>query len=142
MDLKPELKLLENTWPDGAHAGKKIVAYHQIDGCDQVATARSFSEDVYVILLLLLISPRRPVLLEAVPAVDGPLAVWLEGNLRFLPAVGTGDLVHLARGPVIATTPILVSSVAHGNPFLGSSGWTRRRGGHRDKGYLLFRTDA
>ena len=63
-------------------------------------------------------------LLEAVPAVDGPLAVRLEGNLGFLPTVRAGDLVHLAGGPVIATTPIVVSSVCHGYPFL----WVRRVG--------------
>jgi len=94
-----------------------------------VATALFFTEDFYVDLLPLLIPPRGLVLREAVPAVDGPVAVGLEGDLRFLSAVGAGDLVHFAGRPVIATTPIVVSSVAHRYPFLGFTRRTWRRAG-------------
>lgn len=34
------------------------------------------------------------VLLEALAAVDRPAAIGLEGNLGFLPAIGTRDRVH------------------------------------------------
>ena len=53
-------------------------------------------------------------LLEAIPAVDWPLAIWLEGDLGLLPALRAGNRMHLAGRAVVTSTtaPVVVPSIS------------------------------
>ncbi len=56
---------------------------------------------------------RRPVLLEALAAVNRPTLCRLEGNLVLLPAVRTRDLCHLTRATVVSTAPFSITQYFH-----------------------------
>jgi hypothetical protein len=52
-----------------------------------------------------------PVLLVAIPAIHWPRAVWLEGNLGFLTALGACYFMHLT-GSAIETAAPSVSGIS------------------------------